>query len=157
MSRIRSVHPGLFTDEAFMMLSEKGRLLLIALGTFSDYADRFQWDDAAISNHCGGDVAQSMDELERAGLVLRHGNIGEINFLYGHPRRYVSRWENIRSLVFIRDQHTCTYCGSKDTPLHCDHVIPVSRGGTDELSNLTTACEKCNLSKGSKLVEEWLA
>lgn len=149
------MHPSLFTDEAFMVLSERGRLLLLALGTFSDYADRFSWDVASISEHCGADISRSLTELESAGLIVRKGAFGEINFSYGHPRRYVSKWENLRSLVFIRDGHTCTYCGSTELPLHCDHVVPVSKGGTNEFSNLTTACKRCNLSKGDKLVEEW--
>ena len=41
-------------------------------------------------------------------------------------------------------------CGaSKDdgATLHVDHKVPVSKGGTDELSNLQTLCSDCNLNK----------
>lgn len=34
--------------------------------------------------------------------------------------------------------------------LHADHIIPVSQGGTDEMDNLQTLCEKCNLAKSNK-------
>lgn len=49
----------------------------------------------------------------------------------------------------------CTYCQGPFE--HVDHIIPTSRGGTDDLSNLTPACTSCNTSKGDRLPEEWLA
>jgi hypothetical protein len=57
--------------------------------------------------------------------------------------------------VFNRDGFTCQYCGS--TPpsvvLHVDHVVSVANGGTNDDENLITACEDCNLGKGTKPVE----
>ena len=52
--------------------------------------------------------------------------------------------------VFKRDGYKCVECGaSKDdgATLHVDHKVPVSKGGTDELSNLQTLCSDCNLNK----------
>lgn len=40
--------------------------------------------------------------------------------------------------------------------MHIDHVIPRSRGGTDDMDNLAVSCAPCNLSKGDKLLSEWL-
>ena len=65
-------------------------------------------------------------------------------------------WAALRSTVFERDDYTCQYCGVRGVSLQCDHVIPVSRGGSNELSNLVAACAKCNLSKHDKTPEEWL-
>lgn len=50
-----------------------------------------------------------------------------------------------------RDGHTCRYCGAKapDAKLTVDHVVPVALGGTDEPSNLVTACDACNGGKTS--------
>ena len=44
----------------------------------------------------------------------------------------------------------CQYCGAAGpkVELEVDHKIPVSRGGTDDIDNLTTACFKCNRGKG---------
>ncbi len=53
-----------------------------------------------------------------------------------------------RRNVMRRDDYTCQYCGKK-TKLTIDHVIPKSRGGADTWENLTTACERCNVKKGS--------
>lgn len=63
-------------------------------------------------------------------------------------------WEIIRKRIFERDQFTCQYCGAKGR-LECDHVIPVSRGGSHDDANLVTACKKCNQSKKAKLLSEW--
>lgn len=65
-----------------------------------------------------------------------------------------SEWSKVRIMVFERDGHVCTYCGSTEQ-LECDHIVPVSRGGGNDLMNLTTACRSCNRSKGDKLVSEW--
>lgn len=72
----------------------------------------------------------------------------------GSGRCSQAEWRRLRSAVFFRDDFHCTYCGS-DGPLHCDHVVPVSRGGKDEMGNLTTACAGCNLSKSDLLLTEW--
>lgn len=51
--------------------------------------------------------------------------------------------------VLRRDNHTCRYCRATDQPLTIDHVTPVSLGGTDDPSNLVTACRDCNAGKSS--------
>ena len=71
-------------------------------------------------------------------------------------RRGVSDWHIVRSIVLERDGHACVYCGA-DKPLEGDHIVPLSRGGSNALTNLATACRPCNLSKGSSTLEEWRA
>ncbi len=73
---------------------------------------------------------------------------------YGRPA--LSEWRIIRDRVFARDNHTCQYCGATDVKLHCDHVVPISRGGTNDDDNLVAACETCNCQKHDKTPEEWL-
>lgn len=140
-----------------MSLSIGARVALLGLGTFTDYEDRFLWDEAAISAHIGGpEIASFVPELVSAGLVVRVGGVGEVVYTFGFGRRRVSRWERLRQFIFDRDGRACTYCGAADRPLHCDHVIPESRGGSSEPNNLTTACKPCNLSKNDRTPEEWL-
>ena len=57
--------------------------------------------------------------------------------------------------LFGRDRHVCAYCGDHTSAsnLSRDHVIPVSKGGKDVWMNVVTACLKCNLKKGNKLLE----
>lgn len=58
----------------------------------------------------------------------------------------------LRHEVFKRDGYRCVECGAtnKETTLHIDHIIPFSNGGTDELNNLQTLCETCNLAKSNR-------
>ncbi len=61
-----------------------------------------------------------------------------------------------RKNIFLRDNYTCQYCGKRFEPkdLTFDHIIPRSRGGITEWSNIVTSCIKCNLKKGDRLPEE---
>lgn len=67
-----------------------------------------------------------------------------------------SEWSKIRSEIFERDDYTCKYCGKRGSSLECDHVIPISEGGTNELGNLVTSCKSCNRSKRDKLIADWV-
>lgn len=54
-----------------------------------------------------------------------------------------------RYSILKRDGFKCTLCGktANDTILMIDHVIPVVRGGKNDLDNLRTLCRECNLGK----------
>lgn len=58
--------------------------------------------------------------------------------------------------VFKRDRFTCHYCGKHppDVLLEVDHVTPIAAGGTDDITNLITACTDCNRGKAAQLLEE---
>ena len=62
-------------------------------------------------------------------------------------RQHIPR--KLRHKVFQRDGYRCRECGAtnKETTLHIDHIIPVSKGGTNTEDNLQTLCEACNLAK----------
>lgn len=59
-----------------------------------------------------------------------------------------------RQLV-VQCDHMCTYCGRKDRPLTRDHKIPLNRGGSDGISNITPACRSCNAAKGQRTDQEF--
>lgn len=60
-------------------------------------------------------------------------------------------WNRLRELVKKRDKCICFYCGKVNENGHCDHIIPLSKGGTDSIDNLVWSCEKCNLKKKDKI------
>lgn len=49
----------------------------------------------------------------------------------------------------------CWYCGTSLSQICIDHVIPKSRGGSDDESNLVFSCRGCNSSKRTKNLEEF--
>jgi 5-methylcytosine-specific restriction endonuclease McrA len=65
---------------------------------------------------------------------------------------YPPDWDARRKSVYRRDDWTCTNCGTKSgphtgrkgVPLHAHHEHPLSQGGSNHLSNLTTLCESCH-------------
>ncbi len=58
--------------------------------------------------------------------------------------------EDVRMFVWRRDEGKCVQCGSKEN-LEFDHIIPVSKGGSNTARNLQILCEKCNRSKGANI------
>lgn len=64
--------------------------------------------------------------------------------------------KKIRFEVFKRDKFTCQYCGrsAPDVVLHADHIMPVSKGGDDDITNLVTSCQDCNLGKSNRLLSD---
>jgi hypothetical protein len=64
--------------------------------------------------------------------------------------------KSIRFRVLDRDGYRCQYCGrsaADGVRLHIDHVVAVSRGGSNDESNLLTACQDCNLGKGARVAQ----
>lgn len=83
-----------------------------------------------------------------------------------------SKWITLekRAAIYIRDEWRCVYCDreahgaafrSHKTAiypgLNLDHVIPRSRGGTNDAGNVVTACEDCNRRKSDRTLDEWIA
>lgn len=57
-----------------------------------------------------------------------------------------------RRSLLLRDGYKCAYClGHADT---IDHVVPRSRGGRHEWTNVVAACRRHNMQKGDRLLEE---
>lgn len=74
------------------------------------------------------------------------------------PRRFRRHVTN--TFLFARDQYRCQYCGRHMTEfkpreaLTRDHLVPLSRGGTNDWTNVITSCSPCNTRKGNRLPEE---
>jgi len=52
-------------------------------------------------------------------------------------------WGRIRKRVLRRDQGICYVCG-RPGATHVDHVVPASRGGSDDEANLRAICGECH-------------
>ncbi|MFN6513765.1 MAG: HNH endonuclease [Nostoc sp. CreGUA01] len=55
----------------------------------------------------------------------------------------------VKKYVWQRDEYQCRSCGktSLETNLTIDHIIPLARGGQNDISNLQTLCLACNQQK----------
>jgi CRISPR/Cas system Type II protein with McrA/HNH and RuvC-like nuclease domain len=73
--------------------------------------------------------------------------------LLKYIKHHVRTLRASRPRIYKRDNYECVYCGSKKD-LTLDHVLPKSRGGGNDWTNLVTSCFKCNLKKGNKTPDE---
>jgi 5-methylcytosine-specific restriction endonuclease McrA len=84
---------------------------------------------------------QHLENPEIAGIAYQQGT------LFGYE---------IREYLLAKWNRTCAYCGAQNVPLQVEHIVSRARGGTDRVSNLTLACEPCNLKKGTLDIQEFL-
>ena len=56
----------------------------------------------------------------------------------------------VRQNVWKRDGGKCVMCGSRER-LEYDHIIPISKGGSNTERNIELLCEKCNRNKSDKI------
>jgi len=83
---------------------------------------------------------QKLENPEIAGVEYQQGT------LLGYE---------VREYLLDKWGRACVYCGITDVPLQVEHIIPKSRGGSNRISNLTLACEPCNLTKGTQTATEF--
>lgn len=75
---------------------------------------------------------QKLDNPEISGVEYQQGT------LLGYE---------VREYLLEKWGRECAYCGTADTPLEIEHVVPRSQGGSNRVSNLTLACHTCNSEK----------
>ena len=98
-----------------------------------------------------------MPDIKRP-LTMQIGNKSYIfnghNTMYkwGYDCERRSGYQKHREYL-LKKYKKCVYCGS-NKELQIDHIHPVSRGGGDEIENLTIACQKCNQFKKAKMFYE---
>ena len=95
--------------------------------------------------------AESMqDSAGHINTVTKVFNIPSIIRLYRMVKIPLHGRRLSRIGVFVRDNHTCQYCGTYSKTLTLDHVTPRSKGGQHEWNNVVSACSSCNHKKAGR-------
>jgi HNH endonuclease len=112
-------------------------------------------------------IRRSSDVFHELGLMEKKVNGDEMSCTFELPIRfnppknakreswgtdkrksqYIS--QKIRKEIYTLDDGICAYCGAlidfKESRV--DHIYPDSKGGADDIDNMTISCEKCNRKK----------
>ena len=81
---------------------------------------------------------------------IQNPEISGIEYQHGTLQGY-----NVRNYLLEKWNRTCAYCGKKNVPLEIEHIVPISRDGSNRVSNLTISCHECNQKKGNMTAEEF--
>ena len=107
-------------------------------------------------NLCG----PPMNAWEQKHLMRKFHENAFNNYMKGSDYRKKKKEKEkipagLRAHVLYKYKKTCQLCGRKapQVVLHIDHIIPESKGGKTDLSNLQVLCETCNLGKGNRYSE----
>lgn len=69
-----------------------------------------------------------------------------------HPRITIKARD--RDAIYERDGGKCRHCEGSirfEELFHIDHLVPLSKGGSNDLTNLVLSCVRCNLEKHNKM------
>lgn len=93
----------------------------------------------------------TLEEARRAksgAVKIREQKLRE--FKYTGATHTLGEWE----LLKAQYNYTCPDCGKREpaVSLTRDHVIPISRGGSDRIENIQPLCQPCNSKKHTKII-----
>lgn len=182
MARTRHIKPGFFKNEELAECDPLARLLFAGLWTIADregrLEDRPKRIKADLLPYDTADVDNLLTQLANSGFIQRY-KAGSQSYIQisrfvehqqphykedaskipapeGHvDSAYVAFGvsEKDRQAIFDRDGRKCVECGSTEK-LSLDHIIPRSKGGTDQPTNLQTLCGSCNSSKNNRIASD---
>jgi len=142
-----------------MTASETG-IYITLIATMYERCEPLTEDVGRLSRLCGASPSAFKNALN---LLIEDGKIERVDGVLQSP--LLKSWDALRgrtpvpsstrAFVYERDGKICAYCGDENGPFHIDHIFPIALGGDNSPSNLTVACQPCNLSKGAKTLGEW--
>ena len=137
----------LLNDVRFRQLSDARKAHLLCLLLLAARMDNF------LPNH-----RLKLERLIGATEILDLSELAEFIEVAALERpSYEDRWasrripDSVKAAVIVRDGGRCRDCYSA-VNLQIDHIVPLSKGGSSEESNLQTLCRRCNRRKWKKLV-----
>lgn len=98
-------------------------------------------------------IGSIVQELVRFDLQqLENPEISGVDYQQGTLLGY-----SVREYLLNKWNRQCTYCQVENVPLQVEHIQPKAKGGSNRISNLCLACEKCNQRKGTLDIKVFLA
>jgi hypothetical protein len=112
------------------------------------FRGRWFWDNDGLSADDVFALLETRDRRQAASLARAQ----TLAYAPEQPVRYRRSAvpAEVRHFVWARDGGRCTDCGSTNE-IQYDHVIPVSRGGSNEPANIQILCGPCNRRKGASV------
>jgi len=98
-------------------------------------------------------IANILKKVPSEIIKIVLGDNYKIKLPNEHGRSKISN--SLRMRVLQRDKYRCQICGktSKNTELQIDHIIPISKGGSNKFDNLRVLCMKCNTGRNNEGVK----
>ncbi len=96
-------------------------------------------------------TAISLERVKFDMQLLENPEIGGVEYQQGTCAGY-----EVREYLLEKWQRQCAYCGKENIPLQIEHIVPRAKAGSNRVSNLCLACEKCNTAKGTKDIKDFL-
>jgi len=96
-------------------------------------------------------TALSMELVKFDMQAMEIAEISGVEYQQGTLAGY-----EVREYLLEKWGRTCTYCSKKNIPLQIEHIHPKAHLGSDRVSNLCLACDKCNKAKGTKDIKDFL-
>ncbi len=98
-------------------------------------------------------IGSIVQELVRFDLQqLENPEISGVEYQQGELLGY-----EVREYLLNKWARKCAYCQVENVPLQIEHIQPKAKGGSNRISNLCLACEKCNQKKGTLDIKDFLS
>ena len=102
--------------------------------------------------HGGVNAASGLrSSIEICSILLTNARVRQHRWMRSYKPPLSNR------ALFARDGYLCLYCGHSFSPraLTRDHIVPLSRSGSNTWENVASACRNCNHRKNNRSPAEW--
>lgn len=112
------------------------------------FGDRWFWDNEGLSADQVHALLVTRDQRRQASISRAKSTVAMAKAPRRRGRGVIP--EDVKQLVWARDQGRCRICGS-NVELQFDHIIPWSMGGATSPENIQVLCGPCNRRKGASV------